>query len=90
MIWSYHCRFDDFEDTKRDKDSRRVLLAVAIVEFIVTFSAVIFTCQFVCFDRSDCCYADSQQGNINPEIEENSLAACMQSENTYLKTLAFC
>lgn len=60
---------------KITNDFGNVLLALAIVEFISTFSAAIFMCHFTRSNGNSCC-ADLQQGNKS-EIEENSIAACM-------------
>ena len=60
MIPSYNYR-DDFKYSKTDLE--KVMLDLAIVEFIVTFSAAMFTCQVTCCDRRDCFCPDIQQGN---------------------------
>ena len=47
---------------KITNDFGSVLLALAIVEFISTFSVAIFMCHFSCSNGNSCC-ADLQQGN---------------------------
>ena len=49
-----------------------ILLALSGVEFVIAFSAAVFTCQVACCDESGCC-GDSQKGNETDIEKEHSM-----------------
>ena len=69
-FYFYHYRF--YYENERGRILAIILLALSGVEFVIAFSAAIFTCQVACCDESGCC-GDSQKGKETDIGKEHSM-----------------